>query len=645
MPGNRSPNTTKRKEISLLFPRAGDGIDTEDFVFKWTPYMSRGRPLPVFYRLLVYRYKKGVPVSKALKEKPVYIADKLKNPYHTFSGASRTFKEKEMYIWKIEARDKDKRLIGSSEILRFHYTPSRSLASDIKVLYPPIAGSSGGSISDLSGPESMRGADRFDLSSFIPAPPHVFGCPVELRPLSHLTETEQPSPTPPPEEGEEHDPLGLLTYGGEEKMLFLLNHFIRHASLSWDYRHWDGCEQVLLQIAHNYGFQIPNAEDARADPRPSVWYTGPVFIDPEMCEEYAGDVYDHNLMYMDEEHPDYYTSGLNLGYPQLFLPDHIYIRLAPLDSEGNQIGPASDSVHIVRSDEPSIEVNLLNVEYFWGENPFRRLTFWVRLGREFPSIYPIIGDINVPIPITFIFYNTCQSQWNRPDIVDIRCTEFDGTPVPLTGMWCGGPAHFWTLDNWEPDSTYTFYLDQTSADLLLFTTFPSLSVQCIPGISPDWNICEGRLLDGKIPGIEIPCQSQLQVDILSIGEESRDLAPVYDLLTSHLSGRRVSSIDGEQHVEIEFSFSEPITNEIEFRRFLLNQNYTQGPWINMVETRDSRTYTYDFRLMGFYAEIWDIANRGRWAGLPLYGGRMVYNPDRHRLGMHFDGLDYFLVAE
>jgi hypothetical protein len=647
MPGNRNPNKTKEKELSLLFPRSGDGIDTENFVFQWTPYKSGDRPLPVYYRLLVYRYKKGMPVSKALKGKPVYIADKLKNPYFKFTGPSGTFKEKDAYIWKVEVRDKEKRLVGRSEIQGFRYTPSRSLASDIKVLYPPLAGTSGGSISDLSGSISMRGADRFDLSSFIPAPPHVFGCPVKLRPLSQLPENEPPSPTPPPEEGEEPDPLGLI-WGQEASRLYLVPSLCRHASVYWDYRYLDDCEQVLLQIADENGFEVPNAEDAMADPGACKSYIGLAFINsPSPCYYLLNPLIGLGGL------PDTDAGDLNILIEShlrgLLQPRRYsevsYIRLAPLDSERNQIGPASDHVAILPSSYPGIELSLFSVEWFWGENPYRRVFFELRLLGTFPC-YP-----EYEVPITFVFWTGAGQYVDHilPDIIDNSFTESNGTPLSLTGTWWSRPAYFWTLNKWMRDARYAFYLEQTSESLVSFTDV-NMNIECIPGISPHWRICEGSMLEDFRPRIGSTGNEECESPNLSIyimngalrGSTNYGydgLASIYRLFTQHLTGRRVSSIDGEQHVTIEFVFSEPIANSSDFQSFLINHEAgSRTQKITMFETRDGTQHSYDFRLTGFHVGLLEQST-GRW-----YTGRVVFNPDRHRLGMHFDGLDYFLVV-
>jgi hypothetical protein len=622
-----------------MVPRAGHAVDPEDLVFQWTPPEPGGRPAT--YRLVVYRYQSGIPIPKVLKGKPVYAADKLKTPHHKFSGRSGTLKKDTAYIWRVEALDKENRVMATSEVQGFRFAPAPSITldPDMAVRHPHRAGPPGRAPSRAMGPGTMATTAGFDLSSFIPLPPLIWGCPVSLRPLASLPETPPSIPPAPPEEPGDVEHLAFI-WGSEAARLYLIPSLCRHAHISWDYRYLTGCEQVLLQIAGEDGFRLPNAEDARADPGVRTWYTGPAFIDPAACGSYELNLKQRGISL------DTCADNLNIistGALELLSPDFYYLRLAPLDAAGNQIGPASDHVSVVLVEYPGIEQNQFVVQWFWGENPFRRIYLSIYLRGAFPSLYPLFESVNAPT--TFIIWTGTGSATGMPDIVDTSSLEANGTPISLKGTWFGKDAYFMPLDRWVSDAVYGFYVDQTCTSLLNLTNI-NFGFHCIPGLSPAWRICRGRMPDDNRPPIgsvgSEPCESPaLGIDIVA-GYEG-GLLPIYHLFTRRLSGRRVSSRDGEQPVTVRFDFSEAVPTVREFRAFLFRHGpHPTGTRITMLETRDGTERSYDFRWHDFYTEIMDIEDQGRGGATPLYAGRLVYDPPR--LEMHFDGLDYFLTT-
>ena len=392
MPEKRVSTKMIGKTLSLISPRAGHAIDSNDLVFQWTPYKQESPDHPVIYRLLVYRYQKGIPVSRMMEEKPVYTADMLKAPHHKFPDRPGILKKNMAYVWKVEALDTKNRVIGMSEVKGFWDIPGPSIVldPDMKVTSPQRVAPAGGGPSKNMKPGMLALGRRFNLSSFIPVPPFVWGCPVRLRPLASLPETDPPSTPPVTPEPGDVEPMVTVWGGDDAARLYLIPSLSRHAHVSWDYRYLPDCEQVLLQIAGENGFRIPNTEDARADPGVRTWYTGPAFIDPAWC----GNL-EQNLRHMDGN-LDSCADNLNLhATDHLALQSDIYyIRLAPLDSVGNQIGRASEHVAVVCVDYPGIELYQFVVQWFWGENPFRRVYLSFYLRGEFPSLYPICDGVD-----------------------------------------------------------------------------------------------------------------------------------------------------------------------------------------------------------------------------------------------------------
>jgi hypothetical protein len=643
MPQNSVSTRQKKKELFPTFPRTGNAVDLDKLVFQWTPIDPRRSRQPVIYRLLVFLYKPNRSVSKIIKERPVYIKEKLKKPYHKYSKRSGILKKNKAYLWIVEARDKKDHIVLTSRVEGFRHAPASSfyLDSDGRRVRQPSR------IGGLSVTSEVVGEIAGTLPDFIPHAPHVWGCPVKLRLLGSLEEIDT-SITPPDsiEEPYETVPLALV-WASEAARVYLIPSFRRHLRLRWDYRHISGCEQVLLQIAGEGGFRMPNAEDAHADPGTRVWYTGPSFIDHQECGEFIP------RLGLRGRSPSYYADDLNIGYTDnlsllLLNPDMYYLRLAPLDADGNQIGPASDPVTVVCVDYPGIELAQHNIEWEWGESPLRRIYFSIRLIGDFPSLFPIGWDEFTPTTLIIRSRTGRYGGWYEAvGIEDISLIRSNGVPVTLNGTWYGNDAYFWQLDSWERDAWHSFYYEQTCSNLADFTDF-NFAIDCIPGIAPDWIICKGSLLDDQIPpiGSTEPCEIPnlfITIDELSVG-----LGPIYNLFTSRLTGRRVSDRDGVQDVQIRFTFSIDgnvnLPTGAEFRMFILLSSQSYRYAITMEETIDGTLREFDFRWFGFSCEIRNMEDRmdcgsGSY-GTPIYSGPLVLDPPR--LEMRFDGLEYYL---
>jgi hypothetical protein len=323
--------------------------------------------------------------------------------------------------------------------------------------------------------------------------------------------------------------------------------------------------------------------------------------------------------------------------------NYLHVRLAALDAAGNQIGPASDHVSVQYPMYPRIELESCEVEWLWGEIPRRRIHFTIRLQERFPST--LITSDNVPT--TFIIQGSSSqvspSLEGRSIAVDnISLTEADGTNVTLLGTWYDLPAYFKLIDRWERDARYTFTLEQASSvvttgssvrQLCQFTEL-QLNITCIPGLSPHWQICWGRMLDGDRPPIgslpgEEPC---VIPNLFAVCEES-GLESIYRLFTQPLTGRRVSSRDGDQDVQVRFEFSEEITDPRGFRNFLYRSS-GHSDNITMMETIADSSRTYKFRMTGFHAIMQDTETLDRYQGeRNMLPGRLVFDPPR--LEMYF----------
>ncbi len=238
---------------------------------------------------------------------------------------------------------------------------------------------------------------RANLPDFYPHPPIIWGSPVKLRAMDSRSETA-PSPPEPTEDPLEMDPLGLV-WGSEAAMVFMIPSLSRHLRVFWDYSNIDDCEQVALQISDwDHGFQDPNSEEALSDTGVRAWYKGPAFIDHQDCDPL--DTIKPLSLFGDEE-KSFTPHDINIHYTGSMLPtlgsDVYYLRLVPLDAEGNQIEPASDHVTVDCVDYPLIELAQCSVEHEWGESPLRRIYFSIRMVGEFPSLIPLCRDLYTPV--------------------------------------------------------------------------------------------------------------------------------------------------------------------------------------------------------------------------------------------------------
>lgn len=130
MPQNSVSTRQKKKELFPTFPRTGNAVDLDKLVFQWTPIDPRRSRQPVIYRLLVFLYKPNRSVSKIIKERPVYIKEKLKKPYHKYSKRSGILKKNKAYLWIVEARDKKDHIVLTSRVEGFRHAPASSFYLD-----------------------------------------------------------------------------------------------------------------------------------------------------------------------------------------------------------------------------------------------------------------------------------------------------------------------------------------------------------------------------------------------------------------------------------------------------------------------------------------------------------------------------------
>jgi len=473
-----------------------------------------------------------------------------------------------------------------------------------------------------------------DWSVFLPFPPIIWGGTVRVRTLSSLPEEELP---PSPEEPGTVEPLAFTLWGSEAARLYLVPSLVRNASLRWDYSHISGCSQVLLQTAGAEGFEMPNATDARVDAGVRASYLGPVTIDPLECGHF-----EPNLESLGSYSGSFSTNDLNLQISEYLRPhsEYLYVRLAPLDAAGNQIEPASDHVSVHCVEYPGIELESCEVEWLWGETPRRRIHFTIGLRGRFPStlIYGMVNDA----PATLIISGGISlrpSSSYLPQIDNISLTEEDGTLVTTLGTWYGLPSYFKVIDRWCEGTRYSFTLEQCSTlgavtrTLFDFTDL-QLLVECIPGLRDNWRICAGTMRDGDRPpigdeGIDEVCERPL----LSAIWEGSALEPIFRLFTQPLTGRRVSTRDGEHDVQVSFEFPEVIPDARTFRSFLLRNLAAQK--FTMVETISGSSRTYEFRLSGFHAVMYFPEFPGeRYGGdTSIKPGRLIFDPPL--LEMHF----------
>jgi hypothetical protein len=621
----RQPTTVKprkRGKFPLNFPRIGDQVELQDLWFQWTPPKTRKRNIS--YRLMVYQLRPGQTFSQAAKGRPVYQAEKLETPHHKFPEFFQGLDPQLAYCWRVEARDEADRPVGRSEIQGFRFRPpnySKFLDQQVGTVW------------------------WSDKSLFLPTPPTIWGRSVIVRPLSSLPEEE---PLPPEGESGTLVPSAFTLWGSQAATLYLIPSLFEHAHIWWDYSHISGCEGVLLQTTGWDGFEIPNALDARADAGVRAWYEGPVALHPEECGEYIP-----RLAFLGGMPPSVCADNLNLQSTEEFalVTDLLHVRLVPLDAAGNQIGPASDHVSVHYVDYPEIELESCEVEWLWGETPRRHIHFTIRLQGRFPStlIYPVNA------PTTFIIKGSSSQVSPSPEglsiaVENIILTEADGTNVTLLGTWYELPAYFKVIDQWEDDARYTFTLEQSSSvvatgssvsQLFQFTEL-QLNIDCIPGLNPYWQICKGRLLDDDRPPIgSLPGEECVSTRLSVMCEES-GLEPIYQLFTQPLTGRRVSSRDGDQEVQVRFEFTEEITDPQGFRNFLYRSSGLYN--ITMVESIADSSRTYEFRMTGFHAIMQDTETLDWYKGESnMLPGRLVFDPPR--LEMYFQSDRSYWIEE
>jgi hypothetical protein len=601
--------SSAREQFPLHFPRAGNLADPKNLWFEWAPPQTKRKD--IWYRLLVYPLRPRQTLAQVVKGKPVYTVDKLKTPYHQYPENAKALDPGGAYCWRVEARDEANRLIGGSAIQGFRFRLPRAYT--------------------LLDTGLVAHAPRW--SDFLPVPPIIWGCPVRLRTVSSLPEE---APSPAPGEPGTVDPLAFTLWGSEAARLYLIPSLVRHASLRWDYSHISGCSQVLLQTAGEAGFEIPNAADARTDSGVRSSYLGPVAVGPPV----ACGAYEPNL----ESGSRFYSAyDLNLQRSEHDLltlwSDYLYVRLAPLDAAGDQIAPASDHVSVHCVAYPTIALGSCSVEWLWGENPRRRIHFTIQLRTRFPStlIFGTVDDAPATLIISGGTLNLTVRSWN-PILENVSLAEADGTPVTTLATWYGVSSYFKVIDQWCEGNCYSFTLEQSNprapftSSLLAFTEL-RLYVECIPGLRPTWPICAGRLLDGDRPPIGAAEEGVCEPTMLSAQWEESGLGPIFRLFILPLTGRRVSSRDGAQVVQVRFEFPVVIADAEAFRNFLLRN--TAFVSFTMVETIDGSSRTYEFRLSGFHAEMYFPEFPGeRYGGATRSeAGRLVYDPPH--LEMHF----------
>lgn len=635
MPNPYSPTKKERKKgLSLIFPRQHHPVDNDNLWFQWEP-PDKGDS-QVVYRLSVYLYEPGTPLSEVTKKKPVYQADNITTTFYKVPKESRKLRKNTPYCWRIEVRDKQNRNLGTS-ILQSFMTRPKSTSAVVKP----------GQIVALP-----------DRSKYLPHAPFVFGYPVKRRLLASLPEPAEPSTSPSGPGTVEPQPL--IIWGDTAARLYLVPSLVKHAHLTWDYRDVDGCEKVLLQIAGPAGFTTPNAEDARADTGVRTWYEGPNYIDYHTCGEHQ------QVLGLEGDPPRYCADDLDLQCTNeiSWAQDFLYLRLVPLDGSGNQLPlPASDHVWIHCVDYPGMILESCEVEWIWGEEPRRRFHFTIQLLGEFPSTL-VRGSVSAPftliirVPRTTQYYHyPLEEPHPEPDIIespvqDVSLTCEDGTDLPRNGVWDKRRSYFKEMYGWESGARYTFTLEQvfprtsvgSFVDFLDFIE-ANLQIYCIPGLTPDLLICEKTMLEDEQPILgsigDEPCVKPLLYALW----KTSGLDQLYDLFTRPLSGRRVHPRDGEQEVSIRFVFPEPVHSVED-----LYQRIGTSPTVNsiiMVETIDGREKSYNFWCTGFWAVLNDRETGGCISGRGAESGHVVFNPPD--LQMHFwcDGgpLDYYLTLD
>lgn len=642
------PSQKRRKALSPIYPLSRNAVHTKEIIFKWIPKKKSSRASEVTYKIYIYPYSPKKKIKQIIQEKPLHTVRNLKKPYYKFPDGSGKFRKNRAYIWGVEAKDKlsGKIYKGKNEGFKITSEPEHVLNSDMTMLHRVMRGRGRSGVRFI--PIDPDSTVRANLPDFYPHPPIIWGSPVKLRAMDSPSETT-PSTPEPGEDPLEMDPLGLVWGSEEANRLYLIPNLCENLRVFWDYRD-RGCEQVVLQIFDwDTGFEEPNSEDALSDPGVMAWYRGPAFIDHELC----GTPEECRLSFQDGP-PQYGPHDINIHYTgerrYLIGPQVYYLRLVPLDADGNQIEAASDHVTVVCVDSPTIELAQLSVEYDWGESPVRRIFFSIRLNEEFPSFYPQCIDLYTPI--SFVVWGAGGGTVMRSVTwEDIRFIRDKGTELPLVGTWYGLPHRFFEIDEWETGRWHSFYYEQTCNDLAGFTDL-KFGVNCIPGISLDWTICKGKLADDEQPYVgSHPCE--LGVDIYDPGHVATygpGISEIFNLFTADLSGTRISGDGVEEFVDVRFKFI--IDGNVnfptceEFRAFALMCFTSTTYAITMEETVGGTTREYDFRWAGFYAELRNIENRARpgfGGGAPLFSGQVIMDPPR--LELRFDGLVYRLNPE
>lgn len=444
-------------DLSLQHPVAQSLVGPDALFFKWARPRAWTARKRIRYVLRIYESARGGGPKK-IYEATIDNRERLRP-----KPADISLRAGRVYLWEVTACDRAGKPIGASRRSRFGYRTDFVVESAM--------------------PARLRRPD------FVPAAPHVFGCPVRMRPRAALDAPCEPEPGEP---GGDVAPK-QIAWGSTAAYVFLIPHLWRNCAVRWDYSGVAGCDRVLLQMAPFPGFAYPpNSPDVLTDPNVAAALVGPPAI---ACY----DSYERDLTRADNPRELYASSGFNLLDAAFWdePPLAAMLRLVPLRADGTLADIASDPTTVICAQTwPGIVLSSLTVSWWWGEAPRRVVNFEIELVGDF-----VPESWGVDAPSAILFHVT-------PEHVETREATIDGAPVAHEttvhhgGDWTDFRAHVFELDAWERGRRLRGRVVQEMKRLsrTAWTVQPlidfieaDVAVECYPGIAIDWAYCGGPL--------------------------------------------------------------------------------------------------------------------------------------------------------
>jgi hypothetical protein len=286
--------------------------------------------------------------------------------------------------------------------------------------------------------------------------------------------------------------------------MYLPQEFIEHCSIHWNLSDIEGCEQVMVQISREYGFQDPSSGNVMEESELSYHYWGPprttcgaLEIEGPLPPPAISAMSNNNINLFRNYRGDIPNTTVDRK-------DIIrHIRLVPCNANREQIADASGSVIIHCVNWPSMRLFNVNVEIDWmnGQNWKRIYTFTI----EFNSPYPHVSHppTQTVIPSTLLIFTPSTFLCPYHEIMlDNLSLKIDDQYIHMQNkirhpFFSTQQRHAYVIrqENWRIGHLYQCKLEQRfpgGGALSVWDFFtPAITTLLVPGIDPAWIYCGG----------------------------------------------------------------------------------------------------------------------------------------------------------